>query len=194
MNPKRDILAIGAIAMSLGLGKPILLAQNAPGGPQTPSRPGGPTGPTVPQPDPGVPGPGPTVPRPGPSLPPTGPEPGRRLPPQPDPGVPREVEPTIPGKPAPGLPQREPFPGRPGTIPERTQVPSMAPEDMVITPSHVSKAQDALKANGLNPGTGGKMDPATQQALQEFQKKNNLPATGVLDEKTAAKLGVNLKN
>ncbi len=193
MNPKKDILAIGAIAISLGLGKPILLAQNAPSGPQTPSRPGGPTGPTLPPPDPGVPGPGPTVPRAGPSLPPTEPQPGRRLP-QPDPGLPREVEPPIPGQPLPGLPQREPIPGRPGTIPERTQVPNIAPEDMVITPSHVKKAQDALKANGLNPGTDGKMDPVTQQALQEFQKKNNLPATGVLDEKTAAKLGVNLKN
>ena len=193
MNPKKDILVIASIAMSLGLGTPTLFAQNAPGGPQVPSRPGGPTGPTVPQPDLGVPNPGSTVPRPGPSLPPTEPQPGRRLP-QPDPGVPREVEPTIPGQPAPGLPQREPIPGRPGAIPERSQGPNIAPEDMVVTPSHVKKAQDALKAKGLNPGIDGKMDPATQQALQDFQKKNNLPATGVLDEKTAAKLGVNLKN
>ena len=194
MNPKKAILKIAAIAMSLGLGTPALLAQNTPGGPQMPSKPGGPTGPTVPQPDPGVPSPGPTVPRPGPSVPPTEPQPGRRLP-QPDLGVPREVEPIIPGQPAPGLPQREPIPGRPGAIPERSQAPNMAPENnMVVTPSHIKKAQDALKANGLNPGAGGKMDPATQEALQDFQKKNNLPATGVLDEKTAAKLGVNLKN
>lgn len=65
---------------------------------------------------------------------------------------------------------------------------------MVVTPSHVRKAQEALTTKGLNPGADGKMDPPTRQALQDFQKKNNLPATGVLDEKTAGKLGVNLKN
>ncbi len=193
MNRKSDMLTAAVIASTLGFTAPIVLAQNAPGGSPTPSRPGGPT---VPQPNPGVPNPGPTVPRPGPSVPPTEPkmpEPGRRIP-QPDPGLPREIEPTIPGQPTPGLPQREPMPGGPGTIPERTQAPNVAPEDMVVTPSHVRKAQEALRTKGLNPGADGKTDPPTQQALQDFQKKNNLPATGVLDEKTAAKLAVNLKN
>jgi carboxyl-terminal processing protease len=64
---------------------------------------------------------------------------------------------------------------------------------MVVTPDHVKRAQEALAANGFKPGSEGKLDPATQQALSDFQKKNNLPATGVLDEKTAAKLGVSLK-
>jgi peptidoglycan hydrolase-like protein with peptidoglycan-binding domain len=36
------------------------------------------------------------------------------------------------------------------------------------------------------------MDAKTQQALRDFQKANDLTVTGVLDEKTAAKLGVNL--
>lgn len=36
------------------------------------------------------------------------------------------------------------------------------------------------------------MDAQTQQALRDFQKANDLPATGVLDEKTANKLGVNI--
>jgi len=34
------------------------------------------------------------------------------------------------------------------------------------------------------------MDAKTQQALRDFQKANDLPVTGTLDEKTAAKLGV----
>jgi peptidoglycan hydrolase-like protein with peptidoglycan-binding domain len=68
--------------------------------------------------------------------------------------------------------------------------PDAESQGMVVTSDHIKKAQDALKAKGLNPGTGGKLDPQTQQALREFQKANDLPATGVLDEKTAAKLGV----
>jgi peptidoglycan hydrolase-like protein with peptidoglycan-binding domain len=70
--------------------------------------------------------------------------------------------------------------------------PDAGSQGMVVTPDHIKKAQDALKAKGLNPGTGGKLDPQTQQALREFQKSNDLPATGVLDEKTAAKLGVTM--
>jgi peptidoglycan hydrolase-like protein with peptidoglycan-binding domain len=70
--------------------------------------------------------------------------------------------------------------------------PDASDKGMVVTSEHIKKAQDALKAKGLNPGTGGKLDPQTQQALREFQKANDLPATGVLDEKTAAKLGVNM--
>jgi peptidoglycan hydrolase-like protein with peptidoglycan-binding domain len=61
---------------------------------------------------------------------------------------------------------------------------------MVVSAEQIRKAQDALKARGLNPGTDGKLDEMTQQALRDFQKQNNLPATGVLDEKTADKLGI----
>jgi peptidoglycan hydrolase-like protein with peptidoglycan-binding domain len=61
---------------------------------------------------------------------------------------------------------------------------------MVVSAEQIRKAQDALKARGLNPGTDGKLDERTQQALRDFQKQNNLPATGVLDEKTADKLGI----
>ena len=63
---------------------------------------------------------------------------------------------------------------------------------MVVSTDHIKKAQDALKAKGLNPGTDGKLDDKTQQALRDFQKVNNLPATGVLDAQTAAKLGITL--
>ncbi|HEY2971500.1 MAG TPA: peptidoglycan-binding domain-containing protein [Pyrinomonadaceae bacterium] len=110
--------------------------------------------------------------------------------PQPEPNLPRETQPTIPGQPAPGIPQPDRMPGQPGTIPERVQRPSTGERNMVVTPDDIKKAQDALKAKGLNPGTDGRMDAKTQQALREFQKSNNLPATGVLDDKTAEKLGV----
>ena len=113
---------------------------------------------------------------------------------QPGPAIPQpgpQVQPTIPGKPAPGLPQTDPIPGQPGTIPERMQHPGAGPEqNMVISSAEIRQAQEALKAKGHNPGTDGKMDTQTQQALRDFQKANDLPATGVLDAKTASKLGV----
>jgi peptidoglycan hydrolase-like protein with peptidoglycan-binding domain len=66
---------------------------------------------------------------------------------------------------------------------------------MVISAENIKKAQEALKSKGLDPGpTTGRMDPKTQQALSEFQKANDLPATGVLDKKTAEKLGVMLND
>jgi hypothetical protein len=109
--------------------------------------------------------------------------------PKSDPSSPRETQPTIPGQPAPGLPQNQPMPGQPGTIPERVQQPRDR-DSMVVSTDDIKKAQDALKMKGLNPGTDGQMDAKTQQALRDFQKANDLPATGTLDEKTAAKLGV----
>jgi hypothetical protein len=114
--------------------------------------------------------------------------------PQPGPGVPRETQPTIPGQPAPGFPQGQPIPGQRGTIPERVERPKTGGQDqMVVSPDHIKSAQEALKARGHNPGSvSGRMDEKTQQALRDFQKANNLPATGVLDEKTAEKLGVTL--
>ena len=114
--------------------------------------------------------------------------PGQTIP-QPGP----RTQPTIPGQPAPGLPQTDPLPGQPGTIPERVQQPRASEgQNMVVSAEHIKKAQEALKAKGLNPGTDGKMDEKTQQALRDFQKVNNLPATGVLDAQTANKLGVNM--
>lgn len=110
--------------------------------------------------------------------------------PQTEPNLPREIQPTIPGQPAPGIPQTDRIPGQPGTIPERVQRPNAGDQNMVVTPDQIKKAQDALRAKGLNPGTGGSLDSKTQQALSEFQKSNSLPPTGVLDDKTAEKLGV----
>src|SRR5207237_8264196 len=47
-------------------------------------------------------------------------------------------------------------------------------QDLVMNPAEVS----------------GTMDAKTQQTLRDFQRTNNLPATGVLDEKTAKNLGI----
>lgn len=111
--------------------------------------------------------------------------------PQQEPSTPQG--PAIPGQPTPGLPETEPMPGQPGTIPERAQPPQAGDtQSMAVTSEDIKKAQEALKAQGLNPGTDGKMDAQTQQALRQFQQANDLPVTGVLDEKTAEKLGVNL--
>jgi peptidoglycan hydrolase-like protein with peptidoglycan-binding domain len=96
----------------------------------------------------------------------------------------------MPGQPTPGLPQTSPLPGQPGTIPERVQRPNLSDEKMAVTSDDIRKAQNVLKAKGLNPGEDGRMDAKTQQALRDFQKNNNLPMTGVLDDKTAEKLGI----
>lgn len=132
------------------------------------------------------------------------PSPGSSTPGLPGQTVPQpgpRTQPTIPGQPAPDLPQTDlmpgqpgtPMPGQPGTIPERAQQPRASEgQNMVVSAEHIKKAQEALKAKGLNPGTDGKLDEKTQQALREFQKVNDLPATGVLDAKTAAKLGITL--
>jgi len=111
--------------------------------------------------------------------------------PQPQPGMPREMQPTIPGQPAPGLPQTAPIPGQPGTIPEQIQPPEAArSRGMVISSDDIRRAQQAL---GMNPAeVSGTMDAKTQQTLRDFQRTNNLPATGVLDEKTAKNLGITL--
>jgi peptidoglycan hydrolase-like protein with peptidoglycan-binding domain len=110
------------------------------------------------------------------------------------PSVPRQTQPTIPGQPAPGVPQTDPMPGQPGTIPERVQRPSTGNPGMAgVSANEIKQAKEALKAKGLNPGPiDGTLDSKTQQALRDFQKANKLPVTGVLDPKTAEKLGVTL--
>lgn len=165
MNRKRQMVTAAVLSASVGLGTHSIFAQSqsAPsGGIPAPAKPG----------------------QPGPTFP------------QSDPNAPRPVEPTIPGRPAPvptpGLPQTDPMPGQPGSPVDRTQRPGAGErQDNVVTPAHIKSAQEALRAQGFNPGADGRMDTKTQEALRDFQKKNNLPATGVLDEKTAAKLGVN---
>lgn len=52
-------------------------------------------------------------------------------------------------------------------------------------------AQDALKTQGFDPGPAdGRMGPRTQAALNDYQRKNDLPVTGMLDAATMAKLNI----
>jgi hypothetical protein len=106
----------------------------------------------------------------------------------------RELGPEMPSQTQPGrgLSQSEPVPGQPGTIPERIQPPDVSgQQEMVISAEEIKRAQEALKAKGHDPGAvTGRMHARTQEALREFQKANNLTPTGVLDKKTADKLGV----
>jgi peptidoglycan hydrolase-like protein with peptidoglycan-binding domain len=164
---KRQIVTAALLSGSVALAGQSLFAQTGPGG--------GPSGPTTPGQT------GPTVPQPGPSSP-------------------RQTQPTLPGQPAPGpqtdpMPgQTAPIPGQRGTIPERVEQPGTGTQGTAgVSSDNIKKAQEALKARGLNPGTDGKMDARTQQALREFQKANNLPVTGVLDQRTAQQLGVTLE-
>jgi peptidoglycan hydrolase-like protein with peptidoglycan-binding domain len=52
-------------------------------------------------------------------------------------------------------------------------------------------AQEALKNQGFDPGPiDGRMGPRTRAALSDYQRKNDLPVTGMLDDATMAKLNV----
>jgi peptidoglycan hydrolase-like protein with peptidoglycan-binding domain len=54
----------------------------------------------------------------------------------------------------------------------------------------IKRVEEALQERLHDPGRiDGIIDQRTRDALREFQKLNNLPVTGVLDEQTAAKLG-----
>jgi peptidoglycan hydrolase-like protein with peptidoglycan-binding domain len=55
----------------------------------------------------------------------------------------------------------------------------------------VKQAQEKLSAAGHDAGAAdGKMGPKTQAALKEFQQSKGLQASGQLDQKTVAALGV----
>lgn len=53
------------------------------------------------------------------------------------------------------------------------------------TPSEIRQAQEKLQDEGLYHGkVDGRMGPETQQALRQYQQKNNLRATATLDQET----------
>jgi peptidoglycan hydrolase-like protein with peptidoglycan-binding domain len=59
------------------------------------------------------------------------------------------------------------------------------------SPELVKQAQEKLSAAGHDAGSAdGKMGPKTQAALKEFQQSKGLQASGQLDQKTVAALGV----
>jgi hypothetical protein len=53
--------------------------------------------------------------------------------------------------------------------------------------------EQALQDKGFEPGSvDGVIDRQTQSAISKFQRHNNLPATGTVDEQTAKQLGVEI--
>ena len=78
-----------------------------------------------------------------------------------------------------------------------THQPSVTPSpsqgEWNMSAQNVRKIQEALRDKGYNPGpVDGIMGDRTEEALRNFQQANNLPATGLMDSKTAEKLGVGL--
>jgi peptidoglycan hydrolase-like protein with peptidoglycan-binding domain len=107
----------------------------------------------------------------------------------------QQTKPTTQSQVAQGLPGPGPLAGQRGTIPERMPSPdSGSQQQMVISSEEIRRAQEALKAKGFDPGAiSGRMDARTQEALRKFQTANDLQATGILDHKTADKLGIKLR-
>ena len=59
-----------------------------------------------------------------------------------------------------------------------------------MSAENIKKVEEALQERLHDPGPiDGVIDQRTRDALREFQKLNNLPVTGVVDEQTAARLG-----
>lgn len=64
-----------------------------------------------------------------------------------------------------------------------------ADDRMVMTDTRA--AQEALKNQGFDPGpVDGHMGPRTRAAISDYQRRENLPVTGMLDDATMAKLNV----
>jgi peptidoglycan hydrolase-like protein with peptidoglycan-binding domain len=68
---------------------------------------------------------------------------------------------------------------------------SAATSPSQLTQQQVMEIQTKLKQeNVYNGKADGRWGPESEQALKQFQQKNNLPATGQLDEETMAQLGI----
>jgi peptidoglycan hydrolase-like protein with peptidoglycan-binding domain len=74
--------------------------------------------------------------------------------------------------------------------PRSTAMPPQSTQSETAVPeTQVKRAQQQLKAAGLYKGAvDGKMGTDTQQAIEQFQQKHGLLATGTLDEETMAAL------
>jgi putative peptidoglycan binding protein len=199
---RRSLTGLALIGVSLML-TGAALAQTMSPGPSS-GLPGSGTGPTNPPPvpaqagsgtpaAPGGPGigtsqvpPGMNPPAPGTSTAPGTVAPGTT---QAPPGTtpPRPGTQLTPGTIAPGTPI--PQASTPGTPPTGSSpLPSVG---TAVTTQQVRSAQQALQGSGVDPGPiDGVMGPRTQQAVRDYQKKQNLPQTGQLDAATLQKLGV----
>lgn len=81
-------------------------------------------------------------------------------------------------------------PASPSTAPgSAMQTPGRTTAAVDLSADQIKAAQQQLKAAGLYKGAiDGKMGTDTQQAIEQFQQKHGLPATGTLDEETMAAL------
>jgi peptidoglycan hydrolase-like protein with peptidoglycan-binding domain len=62
-----------------------------------------------------------------------------------------------------------------------------------LNKQEITQLQQKLDQKGFNVGKAdGIWGPKTSRALKEFQKQNNLPATGMSDQQTLGDLGINL--
>ena len=63
-----------------------------------------------------------------------------------------------------------------------------------LSTDEMASVNRALSSKGYKPGPAGSaMTEQTREAVRAFQKDNNLPITGTIDQRTADKLGVTLK-
>jgi peptidoglycan hydrolase-like protein with peptidoglycan-binding domain len=62
-----------------------------------------------------------------------------------------------------------------------------------LSKNDMQMVEEALKSKGYNPGAiDGVADDANRQAIRSFQKDSGMPITGVVDQRTAEKLGVSI--
>jgi peptidoglycan hydrolase-like protein with peptidoglycan-binding domain len=85
--------------------------------------------------------------------------------------------------------------GRQSMAPGSQQLPSRSAQASQssgqMSQADMRKVEQALKDKGYDPGTvDGRIDSQSQQALRDFQKKQNLTMTGLPDQPTVEALGV----
>jgi len=74
---------------------------------------------------------------------------------------------------------------------DQTQAQSSQSSQTSQSPDTVKQAQEKLSAAGMDSGPAdGKLGPKTQAAVKEFQQSKGIQASGKLDQKTLAALGV----
>lgn len=61
----------------------------------------------------------------------------------------------------------------------------------ILEPGAVRKIQKALEEKGYGIAANGVLEGPTETQLQAFQKKEHLPETGLPDQETLRKLGLN---
>jgi hypothetical protein len=62
-----------------------------------------------------------------------------------------------------------------------------------LEPGKSKEIEQALQDRGLQPGeVDGVIDAQARSAISQFQRNNNLPATGTVDAQTAKQLGVEI--